>query len=94
MRISLSDSIRQLKKGIDDLSHIDYPKISIQERSLTIKGKHYIYETGLMKPVNFGDESWKPLSTQSIEHTGLQLHITENKSNETGLLKFGLMLIE
>ena len=52
VRIQLND-IKELKRGMDDLIRMDYPKISIQDRSLTIKGKHYIYKTGLVTPVDF-----------------------------------------
>ena len=91
MRTSLNH-IAGMKRGIDDLSAMDYAKISIQERSLTIKGKHYVYETGFVVPVAFQDKEWEAMSTQSIEGTTLQLHIAQKTEN--GMLKFGLLLIE
>ena len=73
-RIDLSN-VHGLNNELKWLKTTPYPKVHISNRSMTIKGMNYIYETGYTTKVR-DDQEWRTFSSESIEQTNMQLHVT------------------
>ena len=65
LKLNLSH-IQGLSPELDWLAKTDRPTVSISGRSLTIRGIHFIYETGHQSKVELKQKDWKVISTQSV----------------------------
>lgn len=86
-KVNLSH-IPGLQPELEWLNTTDQPKVSISDRNLTIRGTHFIYETGHSAKINLNDKDskdWRVLGSQSVQLTNWQLH--EAVKYENGLMK-------
>ena len=83
--------INGLEEELNALSTVDYPRVAITDRCVTIKGVHYIYETLYSSPAT-NDKEFRTFSSQSIDQTNLQLHVTQKI--KSGYNRFNLVLKE
>lgn len=92
-KISLQH-LQGLSAKLESFSQADSPKISISERSLTIAGTHFIYETGHEVSIELPNAEDKILSTQNVEGTNLQLHQIQKRSQSNSSNEIQVILKE
>ena len=65
LKVSLSH-IQGLQPELDWLGTCEHPRVSISDRSLTIRGTHFIYETGHQAKVALKNRDWRVMVSESV----------------------------